>query len=194
MKGRITAGKNIASQQTLMKSPFLPKRYKGTTTVEFALVAGLFMLLMFAIIDIAMIGFVNLTMQNAVREGARYAVTGCAELDPRYGDPEEPEYKADRKEAVKFKIKEHSMGLYDRVMKEGGLTVKDPDDKEVSGVGNPGQLIVIQLNGSWPLMTPLLSPFFENGNFDFTVSAAMKNEFFKEGEYEGQCDAAEEEA
>lgn len=170
------------------RSAFSSRRNKGTTTVEFAIVAGLFLLLMLAIIDIAMLGFVNLTMQHAVREGARYAITGCAELDPDY-KADNPDYKADREKAVIYKINQHSMGLYERIMKSGSLTVTDPDNNAFAGFGTPGQIIVIQLNGSWPLMTPLVSPFFDNGSFDFTVSAAMRNELFKAGAYAGECDA-----
>ncbi|WP_458576395.1 TadE/TadG family type IV pilus assembly protein [Aliamphritea spongicola] len=39
-------------------------------------------LLVFMIIDFALYGFVKLTMQHAVREGARYAITGQVDLDP----------------------------------------------------------------------------------------------------------------
>ena len=60
------------------------RQKKGQTTVEFALVVLLFLTLIMTIVDFALMFFVNQTIQHAVREGARYAVTGRNEggLDP----------------------------------------------------------------------------------------------------------------
>ena len=49
---------------------------KGQSMVEFALVMVLFLSVVFTIMDFAIMFFVNQTMQHAVREGARLAVTG----------------------------------------------------------------------------------------------------------------------
>jgi Flp pilus assembly protein TadG len=145
------------------------RNHRGTTMVEFSIVAGLFMLLMFAIIDLAMLGFINMTMQNAVREGTRYAITGRSDLDP--------DSEGDRRKAVLSKIKQHSMGFYDQVTEDRKVTVKDIKGNDHSGtMGTAGQIIVVSIDGSWPLMTPLVAPFFDQGQYDFTVSATMKNE------------------
>jgi len=53
---------------------------KGQAIVEFALAALIFFSLLFAIIDLCIMLYVNLTMQHAVREGARYAITGQSNL------------------------------------------------------------------------------------------------------------------
>jgi Flp pilus assembly protein TadG len=50
-------------------------RNQGQTTIEFALIAIILTGLIFLIMDLGVMLFVNLTMQYAVREGARYAVT-----------------------------------------------------------------------------------------------------------------------
>jgi len=49
-------------------------REKGQTTVEFALVISLLLLLLFGIIDFSRLIFAYATMSNGVREGARYAI------------------------------------------------------------------------------------------------------------------------
>lgn len=50
---------------------------KGAALVEFALTAWLFFIVLFGIIEFSYLWWVNLTMQHAMREGARYAaVTG----------------------------------------------------------------------------------------------------------------------
>ncbi len=81
---------------------------KGATMVEFALLAPLLFFLMFIIIELSLMFWVNLTMQYAVREGARYSVTGQSNLDPATVNQQ-------RYLAVIQKIKDSSMGLYDRV-------------------------------------------------------------------------------
>ena len=55
---------------------------RGTSTIEFALVAPVLFLLLCIAMDTGVMLWVNLTMQYAVREGARYAVTGNDNLDP----------------------------------------------------------------------------------------------------------------
>jgi Flp pilus assembly protein TadG len=50
-------------------------RNQGQTTLEFALIALVLIGLIFLIMDLGIMLFVSLTMQYAVREGARYAVT-----------------------------------------------------------------------------------------------------------------------
>jgi Flp pilus assembly protein TadG len=47
---------------------------RGQGLLEFALVAGFLLLLLFAIIDFSRVFFSYATMSNGVREGARYAV------------------------------------------------------------------------------------------------------------------------
>lgn len=143
---------------------------KGTYTVEFAIVAAALFLLMFAILDVAILCFVNLTMQNAVREGARYAITGRSDLDPQT--------EGVRYRAVVQKIKDSSMGFFDKVMNEDDITVTDVDGAPVAGFGEPGQTLVITLDCTWPLLTPLVSPFFPEGDYKFTVGATMRNEAF----------------
>ena len=149
---------------------------KGQTTVEFALVALLLFGLLFAIIDLALMFYVNLTMQHAVREGARYAVTGQT-------------VGAAGRDALIQKVKDASYGLYD----QNALSQKDPtvsiltptstqsftnySGTPVPGsTGTPDQIIIVSLTYAWPLLTPVLRPCFSNGNYTFTVRATMKNE------------------
>jgi hypothetical protein len=49
-------------------------REKGQSTLEFALVIGLLLLLLFAVIDFSRLFFAYATMSNGVREGARYGI------------------------------------------------------------------------------------------------------------------------
>jgi len=146
---------------------------KGASVVEFALILPLLLLLLMAIVELGVLFWVNMTMQHAVREGARYAITGRSDLDPN----PDPEAVKLRPEAILEKIRLSSLGLYDSVVIEP-VTITDPAGTELSGFGAPGQIVVINLDCSWPLLTPLVRPFFDEGTYNFKVSSAMRNENF----------------
>src|SRR5580693_7493960 len=52
------------------------KATRGEGLVEFAIVVPMFFLLMFGILDMGHLYFVQVTLENAVRQAGRYAVTG----------------------------------------------------------------------------------------------------------------------
>ena len=145
-------------------------RSRGTTTVEFALTASLFFLLLFMVMDFSLYSFAKLTMQHAVREGARYAVTGQVDLDPQA--------KLDRRRAVIQKIRDHSMGYFDDMLSEGDIEVTDSDGSAVSGFGAPGESIVITFNCQWPILSPLTQAILSKSHYDFSVRTSMRNEEF----------------
>ena len=134
--------------------------------------------LLFAIMDFGVMLYVNLTMQNAVRCGTRYAVTGQSGLG------------TDRLSALIQEIRNMSNGLYDKnqhVPKDPEISVITPSNVTFTNytgtptTGSPGlpnNIIVVSLTYSWPLLTPVLTPFFPGGQYTFTVKSTMKNESF----------------
>ncbi|WP_317919218.1 TadE/TadG family type IV pilus assembly protein [Vibrio sp. MACH09] len=147
-------------------------KQKGSALIEFSIVASLFFFLLFTVIDFGVYGYVKLTMQHAVSEGARYAITGLADLDPDTTDG------ADRKEAVIAKISQSSDGLFSNVMTVDNIRVLDIDGNPVAGFGDSGELIAIHLDCTWPIASPFLYPLVDDGKYRFTVSATVKNENF----------------
>jgi Flp pilus assembly protein TadG len=153
-----------------------PMNKKGQATVEFAIAALLFLPLLFAIIDLAVMCYVNLTIQRAVREGARYAITG------------QTGSSGVRRAEMATRIRESSVGLYDRndfPDKDPTVSVLNPASTQifsnytgtpVTDTGTPNQIIIVSLAYRWPLLTPVLSPFFDGGKYTFTAKATMKNE------------------
>jgi len=150
---------------------------KGVATVEFAFTALILLVLIMAIVDFSYIFFVNLTMQHAVRDGARYAATGQSNLDL---DPQGT--AQDRCDAAVVRIKAASMGFFDQagavvvfktVNNDGSIT-----QVPANSCAAAGQIIVITLNCELPLITPLIQSFFPNGVYTFSVSSTMKNEAF----------------
>src|SRR5437660_3423743 len=61
-----------------MKFPVLDavRSRRGQSIVEFALVAPMFLLLVFGILDFGRLFFTQETLQHALREAGRFAVTG----------------------------------------------------------------------------------------------------------------------
>jgi Flp pilus assembly protein TadG len=154
------------------------RQQRGVSTIEFALIAPVLFLLLFIAIDLGLLLWVNLTMQYAVREGARYAVTGQSNLDPDTSSQQ-------RYLAVIQEIKDSSMGLYNIVNPSYVITINgttqnysDQSSYNSNMFGNPDDIVVLQLNCTWPLLTPLVQPFFAGGNYAFSVAATMRNEDF----------------
>jgi Flp pilus assembly protein TadG len=152
------------------------RRQRGLTTVEFAIVAPVLLMLLCVAMDLGISMWVNLTMQYAVREGARYAVTGEDNLDANSGDQQ-------RYLAIVQQIRTSSMGVYDMVGPSYTITINGHPQSYSTQTsyspnmfGGPGDIIVLQLNCSWPLLTPLLRPFFAGGAYAFSVAATMRNE------------------
>ncbi|MGK5080374.1 TadE/TadG family type IV pilus assembly protein [Janthinobacterium sp. HLX7-2] len=144
-------------------------RQCGSTIVEFAIIAPAFLLLVIGIIEMSMAYFANLTMQHAVREGARYAVTGSSDLDPSSSNQQ-------RYQAVIQKMKDSSMGMYDKVSPV--ISVNGSTGTNAGMFGNAGDIVVISVDCSWPFATPMIAAFFKDGKAHFVVAATMRNESF----------------
>ncbi len=176
---------------------------KGSSALEFMIVALLFFTVLFSIFEYSIMSWANLTMQHAVREGTRYAITGQDGLSEAI-DLENPDtrYLADERfRAMVQKIKDSSMGIYDRVIDPEDITVHYVDGSDVTKTihydngtpgnplddvewevfypGGPGEIIVVRLNCTWSVLTPLIRPFFSDGEYNFTVASTMKNELFE---------------
>lgn len=147
------------------------RHHKGSALVEFSIVASVFFLVFFTIVDLSVYNYVKLTMQNAVREGARYAITGRSDLDP--------DGNGDRTSAVKAMISDASNGYFEKVVdSDEGIRVEDIDGNAVAGFGASGEIIAIHLDCEWPVFSPLIYSFIDGNKYAFTVSTAMKNESF----------------
>jgi hypothetical protein len=143
------------------------RRESGGALVEFALVAPLVILLIMAALELSILFWVNLTLQHAVHEGARYAVTGQG--------------GALREQLALQRIVDQSMGLYQRVQpvlsinRADGLS--DPALILPGAMGAGGDLLLLQIDGAWPVASPLLQPWLGTV-YRFHVAATMRNEAF----------------
>ncbi len=133
----------------------------GQTLVEFAISAIIFFLLVFAIIDFSFLYFAKLTLQNAARQGGRYAMTGQSmSSHTRY-------------ESIMQTVVDHGLGF----ATSSNTKICSTTGGCGSG-GGPGDTVTITITYPYKFITPLVAPFFTNGSYTITVSASFKNEPF----------------
>ena len=139
----------------------------GQSLVEFALVAPMFFLLVFGITDFGRLFFTQETLQYAIREAGRFAVTGRHLTTSGGAD-------IDRVTSIKQTAQKAAIGM-----------IKNIDDISVmsGGVtnygGGPRETVVVTLTTKLPLITPFIGKFFPpDGAYTFTVSTSFMNEPF----------------
>lgn len=142
---------------------------RGQTIVEFALVAPLFFLLIFGVIDFGRLFYTQMTLQHALREAGRFAVTGrrLPGNDPNTGQ-------------LYTRI-----GSIQRIAENAatGLSVTSIAISSLNGgagsAGGPGDTMTVSLTTQLKLITPLIGRYFgPDGTYTFTVNTTFKNEPF----------------
>ncbi len=145
----------------------------GVNMLEAAIITPLLLLLSFGIVDFASIFYVYLALENGVSQATRLAVTGRT-LD----DPLNPGTPLNRAESIKLAMRQATptLTIPDTAF---SFNHKAPGASSwTAGVGGPNDIEKVTVNYTWNVMTPLLRPFFTNGQIQFTVDSAMKNESF----------------
>jgi Flp pilus assembly protein TadG len=148
------------------------RRLKGTRghgLVEFAIVVPLFFLLMFGIIDMGHLYFVQVTLENAMRQAGRYAVTGASMPG------------MSRLASIVTVAKNSAPGLdiSNIVISSplGGSSVSS--NGTTSAAGLPGENVTISLTTHLTLFTNLMGHYYGTNDVDtFTVSTTFRNEQF----------------
>ncbi|HVO78941.1 MAG TPA: TadE family protein [Candidatus Bathyarchaeia archaeon] len=133
----------------------------GQTIIEFAISALVFLLLLFSVVDFSYFYFVKLTLQNAVRQAGRYAITGQAMgTQSRYQSILQTTY-------------DYSLGLANST----NTTVCSLAKGCGSG-GGPGDTVTITITYPYRFITPFIAHYFTGGSYTITVSTTFKNEPF----------------
>jgi Flp pilus assembly protein TadG len=157
---KLSTGKEASRGQAL-------RSRSGQSLVEFALVAPLFFLLVFGITDFGRLFFTQETLQFALREAGRYAVTGQHQPDPN-----NPGNNMTRVASIIAVAKQKAIGIdvSNVSISSGGVA---------GFAGNPGDTVVVSLTTSLRLITPMIGRFFGPGQtYTFTVQTTFRNEPF----------------
>jgi Flp pilus assembly protein TadG len=128
-------------------------------------------MLTFAIVDFASLFYVYLALENGISQASRYGVTGNL-MD----DPARPGTPLSRTDSIKTAMRQATptLTIADNAfsfqnMPIGGSTW-------AAGTGGPGSIEKVTVDYTWDILTPIMRPFFPNGQIHFTVDSAMKNE------------------
>jgi len=150
-----------------------PSARRGQSLTEFALVAPLVFLLVFGIIDFGRLFFTEVTLQNALREAGRFAVTGR-----HLPNPGNPGVNLSRVDSIIQIATQAAQGL-----DVSNIQISSPQGGAGRPAGGPSETVVISLTTSVKLMTPIIATFFgPNGSYKFTVSTTFRNEPFDPGQ------------
>jgi TadE-like protein len=142
---------------------------KGQTMVEFAIVATMFFFLIFALLDFGRLFFVQMNLQEAVQEAARYASTGN-----HLPNPNNPGQTLSRVQSITTEAEQAAFGW--------GANVTNIKISSLNGgvgsAGGPGDVVTVSLTVSLKLLTPIVAAGFPNGMYTFISSSTVKNEPF----------------
>jgi len=143
----------------------------GATAVEFALVAGPFLLLVFAIIELALVSLVSVTLENAVSDTGRQIRTG--ELQTAGGTA--AVFKTAMCGEMSWIGTACSTALTIDVRTFTGFSAAASGAKPTTPCwdpGGPGSIVLIRAYYSWPLITPLLQTGLQTSSGKRVITAA----------------------
>jgi len=134
----------------------------GNSTVEFALVLPLFLVLTFGVLDFGRLFWTQETLSYALRQAGRYAVTGQHQTNGTS--------TVSRVQSIINVAQQYAAGipLTGITVTSGGVT---------NFAGGPGSTVVISLTTGLQLVTPI-GAYFPNNTYTFTTSVGFRNEPF----------------
>lgn len=141
----------------------------GTNLVEAALLTPLLILLTFSIVDFGAMFYAYLALENGVSQAVRYGVTGNTMDDGSGGT-------MSRQTSIMTAMRQATPTLS---LDDGSFSFEHMTPGSGSwagGVGGPNDIDKVTVNYDWPLLTPVLRPFFPDGKIHLRVESAMKNE------------------
>jgi len=138
---------------------------RGQSLVEFALTVPLFLLLVFGVLDFGRLFFTQMTVQHAVRQAGRFAVTG-RHLTDGQGTP------LTRVNSIKQVVQQSAPSI-----QSGDIQISSVNGGTGSA-GGPSDTMTISVTYRLQIITPLVAPFFPNGEYAFTARTTFKNEPF----------------
>jgi Flp pilus assembly protein TadG len=144
---------------------------RGNNLVEAAILTPLMVFLTFSIIDFATMLYAYLALENGVSQATRFAVTGNL-LD----DPDSPGAKLSRRDSIITTMRNATPTL---TIGDDAFSFKHLPPGAgtwVDGTGGPLDIEKVSVTYDWSILSPVLRPFFEDGQITLVVDSAMKNE------------------
>jgi Flp pilus assembly protein TadG len=145
----------------------------GQTMVEVAISLSLFLLLVLGTIDLGYLYSTKVTLQNAVRQGGRYAITGQCITDAN-GNCSVTRYNS-----ILQTVENYSLGLL--TSNQIAITCTDNGGGCPNNAGGPGDVITITVTYPYNFLTGPIQAFFPSKTYTIKVSSAFTNEPFPPG-------------
>lgn len=144
---------------------------RGANLVEVAAVVPLLLLLTFAIVDFSTLFYVYLSLENGVSQATRYGITG-QQMD----NPSQSGQKLSREDSIKTAMRQATPNI---AIDDSAFVFEHLQNTSwVGGSGGPNEIMRLTVNYRWHLMTPLVRPFFRNGQINLRVTSTMKIESY----------------
>ncbi len=183
----------------------LPENTRGTAAIEFAIIAPVFILILLAVLQFGMLGWAKSSLETAVRDAARFAITGAVGtqatreasiidgIDKRmssfrrqYGQPivvttqVYPTFE-DIAQPEKIVLDANGNGVCDTNDQYIDFNENNAYDLDMSKTGYGGPSDVVIYSATFPLeaLLPLNTGMFDLGQvFNLKAQAAVQNEPF----------------
>jgi hypothetical protein len=139
--------------------------------IEMAFILPVLLLLVVGTFEFGRLFFMQLTLQNAVREASRFTVTGNV-----LEDPDNPGTPLTRTQSIVYRISQVAPGFN---VQPGQVTIVGPGGS--GDPGGPGDVVTIRVDYDVELLTPLIAPLFPGGVHHVRISMIAKNEPFPTG-------------
>ena len=145
---------------------------RGSSIIEFALVAPVFFLLLCVVIDFSRLFFVRMTVQDALRQAARSASTGLHQSgnDPGTGQPYTRE--ASIQQIIQSEAAAAGMPASKVVVSVSSIQGGS------NNAGNPLDTVTVSVTVTMKLLTGYIARSFTGGQYLYTLRIVFKNEAF----------------
>ena len=144
----------------------------GAVIVEVALAVIVLITFISATFDFAHMHYARSSLQHAVSQATRFAITGSAIKDPNDGT------KKLSREASILHLVEKISGISDFEKDDVKIYVVQPNGSLVAGAGGPGDVVMVRATYRIDIITPGLASLFPQGQYAFTCSTRFRNEEF----------------
>jgi Flp pilus assembly protein TadG len=160
--------RNAVGNNWLRKIRLFKDRRGTADLVEFALILPLFLLLMFALIDFGRYYWIRETVESAIRQAGRYAITG-------QGSP-------NRVQSIAQYATNQLAMLQSPTVTVSSCAPNRLPNFTADSAGNPGDFVKIQITATLGFFTPGIARYFgPNGSNTLTEAVTFRNENFLPG-------------
>ncbi|WP_119458480.1 TadE/TadG family type IV pilus assembly protein [Rhodospirillaceae bacterium SYSU D60014] len=175
---------------------------RGISVLQFALAAPILFLLVFGVIEVALIMFISSAAESALKEAFRFGITG-QQVNGEVGRQQRildilGDYTFGMIDRSQVVITRNSYSSFSDVGQPEPFTdieplngVYDPgepfddlngsgrweEDRGIEGIGNVGDAVLYRIDYEWELFTPVVSLVLgSNGRLPMSASIVLRNE------------------